>query len=129
MVFNSENVSKIKRETTDTYLKLFDSVVKPTILKACECLGDALKDDTFANKIKKFYLRILKYILGVNEKVNNIKVLAEVAQFPLSINIEKQMIKYLQSFTFIDKDKYISKAFQEDNLDTAGWIRNIKNIL
>ena len=53
--------------------------------------SDCSKNDTFANKVEKFYLGILKQILGVNKKVNNIKVLAEVGQFPLSINIETQM--------------------------------------
>ena len=39
------------------------------------------------------------------------------------------MFKYLQRFPFNDKDRYLNKAFQEDNLNTAGWIRNMKNIL
>ena len=52
---------------------------------------NALKNDTCANEVEKLYLGILKQILGVNKKVNNIKVLAEVGQFPLSINIETQM--------------------------------------
>ena len=39
------------------------------------------------------------------------------------------MFKYLQRFIFIDKDRYFYKEFQENNLDTAGWIRNIKNTL
>ena len=39
------------------------------------------------------------------------------------------MFKYLQIFPFIDRNKYLYKEFQEDNLDTAGWIRNSKNIL
>ena len=90
---------------------------------------NALKNDTFANKVEKFYLEILKQILEVNKKVNDIKVLAEVGQFPLSINIETQMFKYLQGFPFSDNDRYQNKAFQENNLGTTGWIRNIKNIL
>ena len=39
------------------------------------------------------------------------------------------MFKYLQGFLFSDKDRYRNKAFQENNLCTTGWIRNIKNIL
>ena len=38
------------------------------------------------------------------------------------------MFKYLQRFNFIDKERYLYKAFQESNLDTARWLRNIKNI-
>ena len=86
---------------------------------------NALKNDTFANKVEKFYLGILKQILGVYKKVNNIKVLGEVGQFPLSINIETDVYK---DFLSVIKT-YLNKAFQENNLGTAGWIRNIKNIL
>lgn len=32
-------------------------------------------------------------------------------------------------FPFIDKDRYLYKDFQEDNLDTVEWIRSIKNML
>lgn len=38
------------------------------------------------------------------------------------------MFKYLQRFNFIDKERYLYKAFQESNLDTVRWLRNIKNI-
>ena len=59
--------------------------------------GGFCKNDTFANKIQKFYLEILKQILGVNKKINSVKVLTDVGQFPLRINIETQMFKYLLS--------------------------------
>ena len=39
------------------------------------------------------------------------------------------MFKYLQRFPFIDKDICLYKAFQGDNLDTAEWIKSIKDIL
>ena len=40
-------------------------------------LADAVKNDAFANKIEQFHLEIIKQILGVNKKANNIKVQAE----------------------------------------------------
>ena len=67
---------KSKGKTADTYIKFFDSTVKSTILYASECWGGSSKD-TFADKIEKFYLGILKQILGVNKKVNGVKVLTE----------------------------------------------------
>ena len=51
---------KSKEKTAGTYLKLFDSIVKSIILYACGCWGNPLKNDTFANKIEKFYLELLK---------------------------------------------------------------------
>ena len=43
------------------------------------------------------------------------KILAELGRTPLKINIEIQMFKYLQRFAFIEKERYVSKAFQEEN--------------
>lgn len=74
-------------------------------------------------------MNILKLILGADKEVNNIKVLAEVDQFPLSIDTGTQMAKYIQRFHFIDKVRYLCKVFQEDNNGTAGWTTNIKTTL
>ena len=122
-------LQKSKEKGVDTYLKLFDSIVKPIITYACECWGDSLKKDVFANKIESFHTRICKQILGVSKFVNNMKVLTELGRTPLSIYIQKQMFKYLQRFPFVDKDRYLYKAFEEDSLDKNGWVKNIKNTL
>ena len=44
-------------------------------------------------------------------------ILAELGRTPLKINTEIQIFKYLQKFAFIEKDRYIFKAFQEENWD------------
>ena len=49
MVFNTKNIKQIKEKTIGTYLKLVDSLVKPVILYACECWGDSMKKEIFAN--------------------------------------------------------------------------------
>ena len=42
-----------------------DSTIKPILLYACECLGDALtKNDLLCNKVEKFHLSMCKQILG-----------------------------------------------------------------
>ena len=53
-------LQKSKGKTGDTYLNLFDSIVKSIILYACGCWKNSLKNDTFTNKIEKFYLELLK---------------------------------------------------------------------
>ena len=45
------------------------------------------------------------------------KKLAELGRTALKINTEIQKFKYLQKFAFIEKDRYIFKAFQEANSD------------
>ena len=44
-------------------------------------------------------------------------------------NIKVQLFKYFQRFPLIDKDRSLYKVFYQDNLDTAGWIINIQNML
>ena len=111
-----------------TYLKLFDSIIKPIVTYACECWGDSLKKDIFANKIESFHSGICKQIVRVSKYVNNMKVLSELGRTPLSIYIEKQIFKYLERFPFVNKDRYLYKVFEEDNLDNKRWVKNIKNI-
>ena len=57
------------------------------------------------------------------------KILAELGRTPLKINIEIQMFKYLQRFAFIEKERYVSKAFQEENQTIDGWVKYIKTKL
>ena len=54
-------------------------------------------------------------MLGVKKNVSSMKILAELGRTPLKINIEIQMFKYLQRFAFIEKERCVSKAFQEQN--------------
>ena len=56
-------------------------------------------------------------------------ILAELGRWPLSINIEIQMFKYLQWFVFIEKESYVSKAFQEENQAIDGWVKYMKTKL
>ena len=58
-------LSKSKGKTIGTYLKLVDSLVKLVILYACECWGDSMKKEFFANKIEQFHMSMCKQILGV----------------------------------------------------------------
>ena len=57
------------------------------------------------------------------------KILAELGRTPLKINIEIQMFKYLQRFAFIEKNRYVFKAFQEEDLALDGWVKYMKTKL
>ena len=127
MVFYTKNVTKEK--TIDVYLKLIDFLVKPIILYACECWGDSLKKDCFANKIEKFYVSIYKQLLGFKKNVSGMKILVELGRAPLKINIEIQMFKYIQWLAFIEKDWNVFKAFHEENLAIDEWVKYMKTKL
>ena len=61
----------------------------PNILYDFECSVMLQRMILLLNKNEKFYLGILKQVLGVNKKVSNIQVLVEVGQRPESFNIKK----------------------------------------
>ena len=117
---------KSKEKTIGVFLKHIDSLVKPIILYACECWGDSLKKDRFANKIEKIYVSIYKKLLGVKKNVSSMNILAELGRMLLKINIEIQMFKYHQRFAFIEKDRYVFKAFQNENLALDGWVKYMR---
>ena len=126
-------LQKSNEKTINVYIKLFETVVKPIALYACESWGDHYKKNRNFQKIEKLQTSIFKQILGVPKTTNNMKVLAEMEKFPLKINIEIQMFKYLQRFPFLKDNSYLSKAFKEqlkvEKNDKTSWITNLGNIL
>ena len=129
MVSIQKTLSKSKEKTIGTYLILVNSLVKPVILYACECWGDSMKKETFANKIERFRMSMCKQILGVKKFTNNIKVLSELGRTLLKIDIETKMFKFFQRFPFIETKRYLFKAFKEEEFDTKGWVQNLKSLL
>ena len=128
-----------KHKTIHTWLKLFDVLVKPILLYACEAWGDStyynVKDalPNFKDPFEKLQLRVCKQILGVHRKTMNIPVLAELGRFPLKLSIDVQMIKYFIRFNSISKDRYIYKIYKEslksDNCTKSKWFFYIKRIV
>ena len=60
---------------------------------------------------------------------NNIKVLSELQRTPLKINIETKMFNYFQRSPFIEIDRYLFKAFKEEEFDSKGWVQSSKFLL
>ena len=70
-------------------------------------------------KLKILYINLQKDI-GSQKNVRNMKILIEIRRKLLKINIEIEIFKYIQRFAFIEKDRYVFKAFQEENLAIDG---------
>ena len=69
--------------------------------------------------MKILYINLQKDI-GSQKNVSNMKILIEIRRKLLKINIEIEVFKYIQRFAFIEKDRYVFKAFQEENLAIDG---------
>ena len=128
-----KNLVRSKEKTISTYTKMIDSLIKPILLYSCEVWGDILSKKLFENKIEKFHLSMCKQILGIHKRANNVATLSELGRYPFSIDIDVQIFKYFQRFIYVDKERYLYKAFQEecvsDFVDSEGWVTSIKNKL
>ena len=69
--------------------------------------------------MKILYINLQKDI-GSQKNVSNMKILIEIRRKLLKINIEIEIFKYIQRFAFIEKDRYVFEAFQEENLAIDG---------
>ena len=122
-----------KEKSIHTYTKLIDSLIKPILLYSCEAWGDTTLKKPFESKTEKLHLSMCKQVLGIHKRAFNVGTLAELGRFPLYVDIETQMFKYLQRFIYADKERLLYKAFQEESmLDLAyetGWVTFMKGKL
>ena len=126
-----------------TFLKLFDHIVKPILLYACEIWGtinitstivqkdDYLLEHSFKNMYcDKLHLKSLKYILGVHKKSVNDAVLGETGRYPLYINIVTHCTKYFSRLIEADQSTLLFAAFQESctlsENNKPSWMSSIK---
>ena len=54
---------KVKEKTVNIYLKLLNTLIKPVVLCAYECLGNHSRKNTY-KKVKKVLISICTQILG-----------------------------------------------------------------
>ena len=129
-------LNKSKHKQVDTYLILFDRIIKPILLYACEIWGKTVNNEMLTelgkSLIERFHFKICKQIIGVNKKTSNIATIAELGRYPLYIDIQTQIIKYLLRLKIIKKERLLFKAYQEqiENINEQNnWINNAKIIL
>ena len=69
-------------------------------------------------------MSMYKQILGLKTFTTNIKVLSKLGRTLLRINIGIKMFKYFQRFQFIGTNRYLFKAFTEEEFDPKDWDQN-----
>ena len=70
-----------------------------------------------------------RQILGVKTITTNIKVLSKLGRTLLKIDIRIKVFKYFQRFLFIETNRYLFKAFTEEEIDKKDWVQNLKSLL
>ena len=66
-----------------------------------------------------------KQILDVKRST----ITSEIGRTPLKIDIEIRFFKYFQRFPFTETNRYLFKAFKEEEFDTKSWVQNLKSLL
>ena len=132
-------LSKSKEKTTKVYLHLFDTLVKPILLYACEVWGDSLTgkayniDSIFNNPVEKFHLKVCKEILMIKKTSPNYSTLAELGRFPVRLNIVKQTYKYFNRLISMDQERLLFKLFYDElNIykeSATSWITKFVSLL
>ena len=51
----------------------------------------------------------------------------QLGRTPLKIDIETKMFKHFERFPFIETNRYLFKAFKEEEFDRKGWVQNLKS--
>ena len=74
-------------------------------------------------------MSIWKQILDVKTINTNIKVLSKLGRTLLKIDIRIKMFKYFQRFSFIETNRYLFKAFTEEEINKKDWVQNLKSLL
>ena len=131
-------VRGFKQKNIHVWLKLFDTLIKPIILYACESWGNNIYgslnniDSIFKDSFEKFHIKICKQILGAHRKTMNTPVLAELGRFPMKLSIDTQMIKYFLRLDKLPKERFLHKLYIENKTQQENrkdWNYRIKEIL
>ena len=112
---------KHKHMPVNIVFELFDTLIKPILLYACEIWGSKMGSD-----IEKMHINFIKTVLGVKPSTNTCLIYAETGRFPLYITIYRQMIKYWLKLTCTSDHRYIAIAF---HTSPSEWGLFVKSLL
>ena len=98
-------LSSSKNKNIDTYPKLYDSLVKPILLYACEAWADSLKIDTnIKNLLQKQIRKVPDNCLETSTN----------GRHPITVNIRYRTIKNFLRLPYLDKDRLLYKSCEEE---------------
>ena len=105
-------------------LQLFDTLLKPILTYGSEIWGTANYD-----VIEKFHLKFLKQVLGVKASTNTCMIYAETGRHPMSIAVQKSVIKYWLKVIQCEKKRLISIIYCKMKETMCSWVCHVKDIL
>lgn len=70
-----------------------------------------------------------KQLIGVKNVPITGNQVSELGKTTLKVGIESKLFKYLQTSSFIETNRYLSKPFKEKELDKKDWVQNLNSML
>ncbi|KAL9978039.1 hypothetical protein ACROYT_G015516 [Oculina patagonica] len=102
--------------------KLFNALVKPVLLYACEIWGPELlsyKTHFDKSTIEQVHIKFCKQTLNVPWYTENIACRAELGRYPLIIDIKTSIFSYWQRLKYCCNNVLLSEAFQYATTSTT----------
>ena len=120
-------------------IQLFDALVKPVLLYACEiwgpdlCLEDVFPKSSHALAIERVHLNILKWTLGVRKCTPSHHVRGEFGRMSLSFNICVSVLKYYERLTEMHYGRLLKIAFLQSlklaNKGHKTWVSEVHKLV
>ncbi|KAL9969651.1 hypothetical protein ACROYT_G021888 [Oculina patagonica] len=102
--------------------KLFNALVKPVLLYACEIWGPELlsyKTHFDKSTIEQVHIKFCKQTLNVPWYTENIACRAELGRYPLIIDMKTSIFSYWQRLKYCCNNVLLSEAFQYATTSTT----------
>ena len=94
-----------------TWIKLYNSIIKPILLYGCEIWGPVLNCKNWdKTSVEKLQLEIGKNILGVHRNTSTAACRAELGLYPLNIEIQKRCVQFWHHLHQSDPESVQYKA-------------------
>ena len=118
--YKLRKIIDLKNMKMKTVIRLFESLIEPILLYACEITNVFnVTNSVRENNLKvfdriqrweqeKLHLQFCKFILGVNSKTSNMAAYGELGRFPLFVKATKQTIKYYNRCLQSDQNSLIN---------------------
>lgn len=96
-----------------TWIKLYNSIIKPILLYGCEIWGPVLNFKNWdKTSVEKLQLEIGKNILGVHRNTSTAACRAELGLYPLNMEIQKRCVQFWHHLHQSDPESVQYKAQQ-----------------
>lgn len=110
-----------------TWINIFDHVIRPILTYGCEIWGsEKYTDRSYPEMLN---LKMSKMLLQVNQTSTNLAVRGELGRQPISVFINKMMIRYWHNIFNNKKRTLINDAITCNISNQLKWAKSVQDII